>query len=134
MNYQARALADALRATRGSRSLRDIAQEIPDVSVSTLSRLENESVPDVQTLIKVCEWMHRPITDFIKKTESNLPADLAAEVERQRLQIALLYHEASQKQQAARQIENRIKSALHVFENEAKPGFALSMLLNPNAK
>jgi len=127
MNYQARALADALRTTRGPRSLREIAPEIPGVSVSTLSRLEREAMPDVQTLLHVCEWLGRPVTDFIKRTPSELPAELAEAIEKTRLMAQALYYEAGEKTQQAKKLEGRITIALRMFET-GKPTYALDYL------
>lgn len=38
-------------------SLTEVAEEIGDISVSTLSRLEGKSKIDMDTFAKVCGWM-----------------------------------------------------------------------------
>ena len=46
-----------LRAKRGDRGLRVVAQEIGDVSASTLSRIEQGGVPDLDTYLSICRWL-----------------------------------------------------------------------------
>ena len=50
-------LAALLRAKRGKRGLRSIAQEIGDVSASTLSRVEQGKLPDLETFLRLCQWL-----------------------------------------------------------------------------
>jgi len=50
-------LARMIRAKRGTRGLRAIADEIGDVSASTLSRIEQGKVPDLDTFIRLCKWL-----------------------------------------------------------------------------
>lgn len=50
-------LARMIRAKRGTRGLRAIANEIGDVSASTLSRIEQGKVPDLDTFIRLCKWL-----------------------------------------------------------------------------
>lgn len=57
--FNTRLFADMLRTARGSRGLRD------DVSASTLSRLENEMIPDLDTFLKLCEYLNMPPDHFI---------------------------------------------------------------------
>ena len=49
-----RKLAALLRAKRGRRGLREIADEIGGVSASTLSRLEQGNTPDLETFARLC--------------------------------------------------------------------------------
>lgn len=44
--------------------LREAAPKI-GISFATLSRMENEAVADINNIIKVCQWLKMPITDFI---------------------------------------------------------------------
>lgn len=48
--------AACIKARRGKRSMRDVSKEA-GVSASTLSRLENEEIPNASTLLIVCEWL-----------------------------------------------------------------------------
>lgn len=45
--------------------LRDISVEI-GVSTPTLSRLQNNGIPDVNTFIRVCDWLNVSMDKFIK--------------------------------------------------------------------
>jgi hypothetical protein len=49
MRYQlnTQALAHFVRTKRAGRPLREVAQEIGDISPATLSRVENEKAPDL---------------------------------------------------------------------------------------
>jgi transcriptional regulator with XRE-family HTH domain len=69
-------LATMVRAHRGEKVLRDAAKEIGGISPSTLSRIEQGHVPDVETFIKVCQWLDEPTETFVvqpteKSTEVN---------------------------------------------------------------
>lgn len=50
-------LASLVRAKRGRLGLRAAAAEIGDVSASTLSRVEQGNVPDLDTFLRICEWL-----------------------------------------------------------------------------
>ena len=52
--------AAMLRARRGSRGLRSVADEIGEVSASTLSRIEQGGVPDLETYLRICRWLGMP--------------------------------------------------------------------------
>jgi transcriptional regulator with XRE-family HTH domain len=65
------ALSEMIRSKRGNQGLRETAREIGDVSVSTLSRVENGNLPDIDTYVKICNWLDVSIEFFaIKKDES----------------------------------------------------------------
>lgn len=49
--------AAQIREQRGKRGLREVAQEIGEISASTLSRIENGNIPDLDTFIRVCRWL-----------------------------------------------------------------------------
>ena len=53
-------LANLVRCKRGNRGLRETAAEIANVSTSTLSRVENYSLPDMETFIALCNWLKVP--------------------------------------------------------------------------
>ncbi|MFV0469068.1 MAG: helix-turn-helix domain-containing protein [Dysgonomonas sp.] len=58
-------LANLIKEKRGSKGLRETAQEISNVSFSTLSRIEQGKVPDVDTFIKICQWLEVSADTFI---------------------------------------------------------------------
>ena len=62
-------LAALIKTKRRNRGLREIAQEIGDVSPSTLSRIENGKVPDMDTFLRICDWLHVSSEEFIKETQ-----------------------------------------------------------------
>ncbi len=49
-------LAALIKTKRGNRGLREIAQEIGDISPSTLS-------------LRICDWLHVSSEEFIKETQ-----------------------------------------------------------------
>lgn len=51
-------LAAMLRAKRGRRGLREVAKEIGNVSASTLSRVEQGKIPDLETFFELCRWLN----------------------------------------------------------------------------
>lgn len=53
-----------VKAKRGERGLRAVAQEIGGVSASTLSRIEQGKVPDVETFLKICKWLEVSSEEF----------------------------------------------------------------------
>src|SRR5437660_2870837 len=64
-----RYLAALIKTKRGNRGLREIAQEIGDVSPSTLSRIENGKIPDMDTFLRICDWLQVSSEEFIKETD-----------------------------------------------------------------
>jgi transcriptional regulator with XRE-family HTH domain len=50
-------LGALLKARRGTRGLRAVAEEIGGVSASTLSRVEQGKVPDLETFLRLCRWL-----------------------------------------------------------------------------
>jgi transcriptional regulator with XRE-family HTH domain len=57
-------LAALLRAKRANRGLRQVAEEIDGVSASTLSRLEQGNLPDLETFMRLCNWLGVSADDF----------------------------------------------------------------------
>lgn len=55
-----------LKSKRGSRGLRAVAQEIGGISASTLSRIEQGNLPDVDTFIRICQWLELSPAEFTK--------------------------------------------------------------------
>ncbi len=50
-------LSKMLKEKRGKMNLRDTAKAIGDVSISTLSRVEQGKIPDLSTFLKICAWL-----------------------------------------------------------------------------
>jgi transcriptional regulator with XRE-family HTH domain len=57
-------LAAMIRTKRAGRGLRLVAKEIGEVSASTLSRLEQGNVPDLETFMRLCHWLGVSADDF----------------------------------------------------------------------
>lgn len=82
-------LAAMVRAKRGGMGLRQAAQAIRDVSPSTLSRVENGKLPDMDTFLRLCDWLEvkpsrffrdtseteEPEMDNVERIEAHLRAD-----------------------------------------------------------
>ena len=62
-------LADMVRSKRASKGLRETAKEIGDISAPTLSRIEQGKIPDLDTYIKICDWLNVS-TDYFTETKS----------------------------------------------------------------
>lgn len=62
-------LARMIQAKRGNRGLRTVAQEIGEISASTLSRIEKGKVPDIDTFFKLCKWLGVPADHFTSKSQ-----------------------------------------------------------------
>lgn len=58
-------LAGMLKTKRGSKGLRAVADEIGSVSFTTLSRIEQGRIPDVDTFIRICKWLEVSTETFI---------------------------------------------------------------------
>ncbi|GHO62272.1 UDP-N-acetylglucosamine 1-carboxyvinyltransferase 1 [Ktedonobacter sp. SOSP1-52] len=65
-------LAVLLKERRGDRGLRDIAQEIGNVSPATLSRIENGKMLDVETFLRLCDWLEVNPQHFIKEAQRDM--------------------------------------------------------------
>lgn len=72
-------LAEMIKNKRGGRGLRAAATEIGGVSASTLSRIEQGSLPDIDTFIKICNWLNVP-TDYFTRSEEHENASYQKEV------------------------------------------------------
>jgi len=71
-------LAAMVKSKRASRGLRAVAQEIGEVSASTLSRIEQGSVPDVNTFLQLCKWLNVPTDTFTTTDEAVTASESAA--------------------------------------------------------
>jgi transcriptional regulator with XRE-family HTH domain len=66
--FDTRRFAASVRTKRGERSLREAATDIGTISPSTLLRLEREEVPDMETFLRICDWLRMaPSELFIQK-------------------------------------------------------------------
>lgn len=54
------------RVVKRRLNLRDAAEEIGIVA-ATLSRLEKDATPDVDTMLKVCKWLNVPSDRYFNK-------------------------------------------------------------------
>ncbi len=59
-------LAALVKAKRGKRGLREVAKEIGNVSASTLSRIEQGKMPDLDTFMRLCDWLEISPDQFFK--------------------------------------------------------------------
>ena len=62
-------LASLVRNKRLTRGLRETSTEIGNVSPSTLSRVENGKIPDIETFLALCDWLEIPAAELIKNTD-----------------------------------------------------------------
>lgn len=70
-------LAARVKTKRGKKGLRDTAKEIGNISSSTLSRVENGKMPDMETFLLLCNWLQVSPAELFKKTEEfEAPSDL----------------------------------------------------------
>lgn len=58
-----------VKSKRGNQGLRALAGEI-QISASTLSRIEQGNLPDIETYMKICEWLKVSPEYFTIQTES----------------------------------------------------------------
>jgi transcriptional regulator with XRE-family HTH domain len=62
-----------IKSKGANRGLREVAKEIGDISVSTLSRVENGSLPDIDSYLKICKWLEVSTDFFTKKMNKSDP-------------------------------------------------------------
>ena len=116
-------LAEMLKKKRGSRGLRDVAKEISDnvgeVSSSTLSRIEQGNLPDIETYITICKWLEVPTSFFTGdykeefssqqkilshlRADKDLPPDTAAAL----LQMINLAYESLEKSLSRKNVKKK---------------------------
>src|SRR5258706_11257008 len=73
-----RKLSEMLRSKREGRGLREVAKEIGDVSPSTLSRIEQGNLPDIETYVKLCRWLEVSTEFFTENAESSSEKKIVA--------------------------------------------------------
>ena len=62
-------LSSMIKSKRGKKGLRDTAIEIGNVSSATLSRIEQGNLPDVETFIRLCNWLNVSTDTFVSGSE-----------------------------------------------------------------
>jgi transcriptional regulator with XRE-family HTH domain len=62
-------LSNMIKAKRGDKGLREVSKAI-GLSAPTLSRIEQGKVPDVETFMRLCEWLEVPADTFSKSSET----------------------------------------------------------------
>ncbi len=127
-------LAEAVKAKRGERSLREAAAQITGVSASTLNRIEQERLgaPDLGTLLAITAWLLRPLSDFIGNSPLELPERFAKLVAERRLEAALRRDKATVLLNGARDIETQIETAIAAHHRGNTHAF--DYLRHPNQK
>ena len=65
-----------LKVKRAGRGLRQAAEEIGGVSASTLSRIEQGNVPDLETFMRICKWLGVSADEFRQNALDCESADL----------------------------------------------------------
>jgi transcriptional regulator with XRE-family HTH domain len=73
-------LAALVKAKRGKRGLREAAKEIGGISASTLSRIEQGKMPDLDTFMRLCDWLKISPAGFFKADEEKGDAEQGAEL------------------------------------------------------
>ena len=63
------ALSKMIKSKRSDRGLREAANDI-GISVSTLSRVENGNLPDIDSYMKLCKWLEVSIEFFTSPQKS----------------------------------------------------------------
>ncbi|MBN8827061.1 MULTISPECIES: helix-turn-helix transcriptional regulator [unclassified Spirosoma] len=71
MSYEldTKKLATMVRAQRANRPLREVADEISDVSASTLHRLEVGKCPDMAVFLRICSWLNVKPEQFFSHSD-----------------------------------------------------------------
>lgn len=77
-NHRLAAMVIAKRADRG---LRATATEIGGVSASTLSRVEQGKVPDLDTFLRLCRWLGVSPDEFTENPPTTVAEDSGQRVD-----------------------------------------------------
>ena len=64
--FDVQKFAAHVRTKRGAQSLREVVGEVKGVSISTLSRIENGKIPDMETFLHICDWLDASPDDFMR--------------------------------------------------------------------
>lgn len=104
--------ASLVRKKRGSRGLRETSDEIGNVSASTISRVENGNVPDMETFLALCDWL--------EVSPSELFGNIPEAVDTPEAIAIQLRADKSLDPVAANVLTVLIKSAYQHFSDESK--------------
>lgn len=66
MKFNYKMFAKAIIDYRKNIGLRELGKQMK-VSPSTLSRILNGKKSDIDSILKICTWLKKPITNFISK-------------------------------------------------------------------
>ncbi len=83
-------LAALVRTKRGKRGLRETAQEIGGISISTLSRVELGKIPDLGTFLHLCRWLGVSPEQFVSEAVHVDPQEPAPTVSTPEMIVAHL--------------------------------------------
>jgi transcriptional regulator with XRE-family HTH domain len=64
-------LSNMIKSKRDAKGLREVSKEI-GVSAPTLSRIEQGKIPDVQTFMRICEWLGVSADEFATGSASRV--------------------------------------------------------------
>jgi transcriptional regulator with XRE-family HTH domain len=79
--FDSHRLAVMVIAKRGGRGLRATATEIGGVSASTLSRVEQGKVPDLDTFLQLCRWLGVSPDEFTENPPTTVAEDSGQRVD-----------------------------------------------------
>jgi len=68
-------LAALIKAKRGKKGLRATASEVGEISASTLSRIEQGKMPDIDTFMRLCDWLEVTPEQFFETDGEILQSD-----------------------------------------------------------
>lgn len=81
-------LAQMVKSKRGNKGLREVAEEMGSVSASTLSRVEQGKLPDIDTFFRICKWLDVPSDSFstvsVQKSKTGARNELIAKLREDR--------------------------------------------------
>ncbi len=110
-------LGAVLKARRGKKGLRVVADEIGGVSASTLSRIEKGKLPDIDTYMKVCNWLGEPAERFYEDTPTQAVASDQTEQSKEEIVYAHLRSDQNLDPQTAEALVTMIKHAYKSLGN-----------------
>lgn len=70
-------LSEMIKSKRGSKGLRTLSSEI-GVSASTLSRVEQGNLPDIDTYLRLCEWLGVSSDYFTNNSVQDVQSEVIA--------------------------------------------------------
>jgi transcriptional regulator with XRE-family HTH domain len=109
-------LAALVRTKRGKRGLRETAQEIGGVSVSTLSRVELGKIPDLGTFLRLCRWLGVSPDQFMSEALRDDPQEPAPAVSTPEMIVAHLRADRTLDPHTAEALSTMIRLAYEAAE------------------